>query len=208
MISPCFYLASMSPRRKELLHQIGAPFHALSLRSHLPRGPDVDESQHDGEIPGDYVLRVARDKAELGAKVLSQRGQPLWPVLGADTTVILDGDVLGKPRDSEDAAHTLARLSGRTHEVRTAVALSRIRNGFVQTETRVNTTLVTMRSISAQEIKRYTATQEPYDKAGSYAIQGLAAIFIERIEGSHSSVMGLPLRETAELLAEAGIAVL
>ncbi len=208
MISPRFYLASMSPRRKELLDQIGAPFTVLPLRSYPPRGPEVDETQREGEAPADYVLRIARDKAELGAKVLSLRGLPLWPVLGADTTVILDGDVLGKPDDPQDAARTLARLSGRTHEVRTAVALSRIRSGFVMTETRVSVTQVTMRAIDPQEIERYCATREPYDKAGGYAIQGVAAIFIERIEGSYSGVMGLPLAETSALLAEAGIPVL
>ncbi len=208
MASPRFYLASMSPRRKDLLDQIGAPFTVLPLRSHPPRGPEVDETQREGEVPADYVLRIARDKAELGAKVLSLRGLPLWPVLGADTTVILDGDVLGKPNDPEDAARTLARLSGRTHEVRTAVALSCIRSGFVLTETRVSVTQVTMRAIDPREIEGYCATREPYDKAGGYAIQGVAAIFIERIEGSYSGVMGLPLAETAALLAEAGISVL
>ncbi len=208
MASPHFYLASLSPRRKALLDQIGASFTVLPLRFHPPRGPEVDETQREGEAPADYVLRIARDKAELGAKVLSLRGLPLWPVLGADTTVILDGDVLGKPSDPQQAAHTLTRLSGRTHEVRTAVALSRIRSGFVMTETRVCSTQVTMRTIAPGEIERYCATGEPYDKAGGYGIQGIAAIFIERIEGSYSGVMGLPLAETSALLAEAGISVL
>lgn len=198
------YLASRSPRRRELLKQIGVRFDPLLLRLAAPRGPDVDEARRDGETAADYVERTARDKATMGREVLRMRSLLYRPVLAADTVVTLDGDVLHKPADRAQAEALLARLSGRTHEVRTAVALAI--EGPVLTATSVSH--VTFRRLGEREIERYCATAEPYDKAGGYAIQGLAALFIERLEGSYSGVMGLPLFETAQLLERAGIRVL
>jgi septum formation protein len=198
------YLASRSPRRRELLKQIGARFDPLLLRLASPRGgPDVDELQHADESAADYVLRTAREKAAFGLKVLSMRSMLYRPVLAADTVVVVEGDVLGKPANPEEAAAFMRRLSGRTHEVRTAIALAI--QGPVLTDVSVST--VRFRALEDAEIRRYCATSEPYDKAGGYGIQGLAAIFIERIEGSYTGVMGLPLYETAQLLAKAGIRV-
>jgi septum formation protein len=197
------YLASRSPRRRELLKQIGVKFDPLLLRLASPRGPDIDERQHDGETAAAYVERTARDKARFGLEVLSMRSMLYRPVLAADTVVIVDGEVLGKPADRAEAVAFMRRLAARTHEVRTAVALAI--QGPVLSETSVSQ--VTFRAIDDAEIARYCETVEPYDKAGGYAIQGLAAIFIERIEGSYSGVMGLPLYETAQLLSKAGFTV-
>jgi septum formation protein len=198
------YLASRSPRRRELLKQIGVKFDPLLLRLATPRGPDVDEAQHGGESPADYVERTAREKASFGLEVLSMRSMIFRPVLAADTVVIVDGEVLAKPANPEEAAAFMHRLSGRTHEVRTAIALAI--QGPLLTSTSVST--VTFRELDDDEIKRYCATSEPYDKAGGYGIQGLAAMFVERIEGSYTGVMGLPLFETARLLSQAGIRTL
>ncbi len=198
------YLASRSPRRRELLKQIGIKFDPLLLRLANPRGPDVDESPQPGEPCGDYVERIAREKASFGLDVLRMRSMLYRPVLSADTAVIVDGDILAKPANVEQARAFLRRLSGRTHEVRTAVALAM--EGSLTTATSVSQ--VTLRVLAEDEVERYSATSEPYDKAGGYAIQGLASIFIERIEGSYSGVMGLPLFETARLLAQAGLKVL
>ncbi len=204
MSSP-IYLASRSPRRRELLKQIGVRFEPLLLRLASRRGgPDVDEAQHGGESAADYVERTAREKATFGVKVLSMRSMIYRPVLAADTVVIVDGEVLGKPANADEAAAFLGRLAGGTHEVRTAIALAI--QGPVLSATSVST--VTFRAIDSGEIKRYCETSEPYDKAGGYGIQGLAAVFIERIEGSYTGVMGLPLFETAKLLSQAGIKVL
>ena len=194
------YLASRSPRRRELLKQIGIKFDPLLLRLANPRGPDVDESQHDG----DYVERTARQKAAFGLDVLRMRSMLYRPVLSADTIVIVDGGVLAKPANVEQAREFMRKLSGRTHEVRTTVALAM--EGSLTTATSVSQ--VTLRPLTNDEIQRYCATSEPYDKAGGYAIQGLASIFIERLEGSYSGVMGLPLFETARLLSSAGLKVL
>jgi nucleoside triphosphate pyrophosphatase len=198
------YLASRSPRRRELLKQIGIRFDPLLLRLASPRGPDVDEAQHEGESPAEYVERTAREKAAFGLEVLAMRSMLFRPVLAADTIVIVDDRVLAKPRDSKQAAEFLRALSGRTHEVRTAVALAI--QGPLLSATSVST--VTFRPLEEAEIKRYCATTEPYDKAGGYGIQGLAAVFVERIEGSYTGVMGLPLFETGRMLAQAGIKVL
>lgn len=198
------YLASRSPRRRELLKQIGVKFDPLLLRLANPRGPDVDESQHQAESCTDYVERTAREKAAFGLDVLRMRSMLYRPVLSADTIVIVDGSVLAKPANAQQASELMRQLSGRTHEVRTAVALAM--EGSLTTAMSVST--VSLRALTDAEIKLYCATAEPYDKAGGYAIQGLAAIFIERIEGSYSGVMGLPLFETARLLSQAGLKVL
>jgi septum formation protein len=187
---PPFFLASGSPRRKELLTQIGVPFTVLSAQ--------IDETPLTDETPTAYVERLARGKAEAGLALLTaEQGC----VLGADTAVVLDGRILGKPVDECDAASMLAALSGREHEVLTAIAML----DQQRCETRVVASRVRFRSISADEIQAYWASGEPRDKAGSYAIQGLAAIFVESLQGSYSAVVGLPLCETAELLGRFGI---
>ena len=191
------YLASRSPRRRELLKQIGVGFELLLLREDLKRGPDVDETPLDGEDAAVYALRIARAKAEVAAHQIVARGLPQLPVLAADTTVVVDGAIIGKPRDAEAARCMLADLSGRQHEVITAVALAR----RDRVETRVSRSLVEFRPLKPEEIRRYVATGEPLDKAGAYAIQGRAGIFATQITGSYSGIMGLPLAETADLLA-------
>lgn len=202
------YLASRSSRRRELLKQIGVKFEPLLLRLTQPRGADVDETQRDGEAPGEYVERVAREKAECALRILGMRALGQRPVLAADTVVICDGAVLGKPANPEQAAEFLRKLSGRTHEVRTAIAVTSTAAQGAQALAAVSVSKVTFRALAEAEIKRYCETAEPYDKAGGYAIQGLAAVFIERLEGSYSGVMGLPLAETAQLLTKAGVKVL
>ncbi|CUI79259.1 septum formation protein Maf [Achromobacter xylosoxidans] len=193
------YLASASPRRRELLTQIGLS-HAV-LR--VPAPPGEDEPQHPGESAADYVRRTARDKAERGRDWLRAQSLPIMPLLAADTTVILAGQVLGKPADRDDAIRILQALSGQTHQVHTAVALW---SGERLLES-VSITEVQMRPLQADEIARYCDSGEPYGKAGAYGIQGLAGTFIARIDGSYTGVMGLPLFETANLLRAAGIAI-
>jgi septum formation protein len=188
------YLASGSPRRRELLQQIGVSFRVL--------GTGVDEAVLPGEAPLAYVTRLAAAKADAGWE--SSRDASQVPVLAADTAVILDGRILGKPADGRDAESMLGQLSGRIHEVLTVVAL-RTASGL---QSRVSRSEVTFRSIAAGEARAYWETGEPSDKAGAYAIQGRAAIFIANLRGSYSGVMGLPLFETAELLRNAGIASL
>ena len=202
------YLASRSSRRRDLLKQIGVRFEPLLLRLAQPRGPDIDEEHHAGESPAAYVERVAHAKAEFGLRVLALRSMLVKPVLAADTIVIIDGEILGKPADRTEAAACMRRLAGRVHEVRTAVALAFGGSTSGRVNVVTSTSQVRMRQISDSEITRYCATAEPYDKAGGYGIQGLAAIFIDRIEGSYSGVMGLPLAETAELLKQGGMPVL
>lgn len=202
------YLASRSSRRRDLLKQIGVRFEPLLLRLAQPRGPDIDELQHAEESAAAYVERVARAKAEFGLRVLGMRSMLVKPVLAADTIVIVDGEVLGKPADRIEAAAFLRRLAGRSHEVRTAVALASGGSSAAHVNAVTSVTQVRMRPVSDAEVTAYCATGEPYDKAGGYAIQGMAAIFIDRIEGSYSGVMGLPLSETAELLRQAGMPVL
>jgi septum formation protein len=190
------YLASRSPRRRELLAQVGVRFHLLLFRSRPGEDPDVDEKVLDNEAPDVYVMRVARSKAEAGWRRMLQRNLPHAPVLAADTTVTIDGAILGKPADRTDAADMLARLSGQTHEVLTAVALKH--DDWM--ETALSRSQVTFKPLSAQEIAAYVATGECDDKAGAYGIQGRAARFASELRGSYSGVMGLPLYETGELL--------
>jgi septum formation protein len=201
---PSIYLASKSPRRSELLRQIGVRFDLLLLRSDGSRAIDVSEIVHPGEAAHTYVARVAREKADFAWQAMRWRNLARRPVLAADTSVILDGEILGKPADAVKAAAMLARLSGRTHQVLTAIALrhgDRIEQALQVSEVRFGV-------LSQPMIAAYCATQEPYDKAGGYGIQGMAACFIERIEGSHSGIMGLPLFETTQLLRQAGISIL
>lgn len=179
-------LASASPRRSELLRQAGVV--------HEVRPVDIDESRFPGEDPAAYVLRLAQAKAQLLWSSLEPAQRA--PVLAADTTVALDGAVFGKPAGRDDAMAMLSRLSGRTHQVHTAVAVLHASGGAA----RVSTSQVSMREISAAELEWYWRTGEPCDKAGGYAIQGRAAIFVRHLAGSYSGVMGLPLCETWELL--------
>ena len=189
---PTLYLASGSPRRRELLSQIGVPFHIHSL--------PIDENVLPGEAPLAYVERLARAKAQVALASLGQDRQAV--VLGADTSVVLDGRILGKPLDREDCLTTLRALSGRTHQVLTAVALA----SHERLTCRVVCSEVSFRTLSDAELAAYWASGEPRDKAGGYAIQGLAGIFVRQLQGSYSAVVGLPLCETAELLGEFGIA--
>lgn len=195
------YLASKSPRRRELLRQIGVEFELLMLRNDTPRGPDVTEHILPGEAALDYVARVSLEKAAFAWSIVQNRRLPVRPVLAADTTVTLDGEILGKPASREEAVAMLERLSGRTHEVLTSIAVQH--TGMCEQLTQVSK--VRFATLSPASIKAYCATTEPYDKAGGYGIQGLAALFVEHIEGSHSGIMGLPLYETARLLRQAGI---
>ena len=190
------YLASQSPRRRELLKQVGIGFEMLLLRSDPRRKIDVDESPLGNEDPVDYVQRICRIKAEAACDALLARNLRPLPVLAADTTVTLDSRIIGKPRDREDAIAMLHQLSGRQHQVLSAVAVA----FGERIETRLSTTTVTFAPLSEERIHRYVLTNESHDKAGAYGIQGHAGAFIERIDGSYSGVMGLPLFETVELL--------
>lgn len=184
------YLASGSPRRRELLTQIGVPFVSLSVA--------IDETPAPDETPAAYVERLARGKAAAGLASLADRQAV---VLGADTTVVLDGRILGKPGERAEALAMLQALGGREHEVLTAVALAAVGRSAV----RVVRSRVAFRPLTSAEAEAYWATGEPLDKAGGYAIQGFAAVFVSGLEGSYSAVVGLPLCETAQLLAEFGI---
>jgi septum formation protein len=196
IIKERIYLASQSPRRRELLKQIGINFEVLLLRSDPRREVDVDETPLAGETPEDYVMRVSAAKVRAGWNALLFRNLPRFPVLAADTAVILDGCILGKPRDKEEAADMLARLSGRSHHVLSAVAVA-----FEErVEIRVNSSTITFVELSKERIRRYLVSNEASDKAGAYAIQGRAGAFVQYMEGSYSGVMGLPLHETIELL--------
>lgn len=185
------YLASGSPRRRELLTQIAVPF--------LTQIAPIDENALPGESPIAYVERLARAKAQAGLAALADTGDAV--VLGADTAVVLDGRILGKPADAAEARATLMALSGRTHQVLTAVALA----SSARVAVRVVSSQVSFRPLRVEEIEAYWASGEPQDKAGSYAIQGLAAVFVSQLQGSYSAVVGLPLCETAELLEEFAI---
>lgn len=200
-VDKTIYLASKSPRRRELLRQIGIDFELLLLRSDGPRGADVTEEVIPGEAAGDYVARVAREKAAFAWKLVQSRHLKPRPVLTADTTVTIDGAILGKPANYQEAVDMLKQLSGRTHQVLTAIAVHHADfNGQV-----TQTSDVRFGVLSDAAIAAYCNTQEPYDKAGGYGIQGSAALFVEHIEGSHSGIMGLPLFETARLLRQAGL---
>lgn len=197
------YLASRSPRRRELLRQIGVSFELLLVREDARRGRDVNESVLDGEAAADYAMRIARAKAEVAARQALQRGLRPYPTLGADTSIVLDGTIVGKPDNAQHAAEILRALSGREHEVMTAVAIG-LRD---RVETALSISTVEFRELSDDEIYGYVRFGEPYGKAGAYAIQGRAAIFVSRIAGSYSGIMGLPLAETAELLRRFDIEV-
>lgn len=181
----CLLLASQSPRRAELLAQIGVNFEVVRI--------DVPEVRQVGEAPEDYVCRLAEAKAQAGAALY-----PDSPVLGADTIVVHQHQVLEKPRDQADSVRMLALLSGSRHHVYSAVSVCRGQ----QQATRLAVTEIRFRNLSSAEINDYWLTGEPVDKAGAYAIQGLAAIFVENISGSYSGVVGLPLTETQALLAQ------
>ena len=185
------YLASRSPRRRELLNQLGVSFQVLDL--------EIDESELSGETPDTLVQRLAVLKAEAGRRLLNNGGADL--VLGADTIVVHNGEVLGKPRDASHACELLMRLSGGCHRVLSAVALASADG----TQMRLSESRVCFRNMIRQECEAYAATGEPLDKAGGYAIQGRAAAFVSDLQGSYSGVVGLPLYETAELLREAGV---
>ncbi len=196
---PQLYLASTSPRRCELLAQLGVVVEVVSQ--------DVSEIRLATESPESYVQRLALEKASSGLNNLG--GDSSCPVLGADTVVVVENEVLGKPADKADAMAMLQRLSGRSHRVLSAVAVvGRDDLGQDRQEVRISESRVQFRAIAAKECEAYWDTGEPTDKAGSYAIQGLAAVFVERIEGSYSGVMGLPLFETGELLQQFGIEIL
>ncbi|TVP91471.1 MAG: septum formation inhibitor Maf [Pseudomonadaceae bacterium] len=186
---PLVYLASASPRRRELLAQIGVP--CVQAATH------IDEQVQAGESAADYVQRIAAEKAAAGLQAAPVDAV----VLAADTAVVIDGHILGKPADAGDAARMLALLSGRSHQVMTAVSLAR---GTERASCLVNTA-VSFADISATQIAAYWQTGEPRDKAGGYAIQGLGAVFVAGVHGSYSAVVGLPLRETADLLTRFGV---
>lgn len=182
------YLASGSPRRLELLLQIGVCF--------APVAASVDENPLPNELPADYVCRLAKAKAKAGLAAVRGMGQEEKPVLGADTTVVLGHQILGKPVDQADAVNMLSRLSGTTHTVLTAVTLI----SGAKSHTLLSESKVEFRALAKSEMLAYWATGEPLDKAGAYGIQGLGAVFVKAIHGSYSGVVGLPLAETAELL--------
>ena len=200
MIDPRIYLASRSPRRRELLAQVGVRFDLLLFRVPPRDDAEVNEDWQPGEIPEAYVQRVARAKAEFGADLIARRAIVARPVLAADTTLDLDGEIIGKPRDEADAIAILTRLSGRSHRVLTAIAVAQDE----RVEQRLSVSTVRFRPVGADEIKRYVQSGEPMDKAGAYGIQGRAAMFVEEIRGSHSGIVGLPLCETALLLRDFG----
>ena len=181
-------LASSSPRRRELLSLIVSDFESSA--------PDIDECPRTSESPAEYVARLATEKAKTGAA-------EQWVSLGSDTTVAMGHDILGKPHDSQDAAVMLRALSGNTHQVHTAVAVAY--GGAIETVT--CTTSVVFTELSEAAIQQYLVTDEPWDKAGAYAIQGYAGAFVSQIKGSYSAVVGLPLCETRALLIEAGVPV-
>lgn len=187
---PALYLASQSPRRRELLQQIGVLHQVVSA--------DVVEIPRTQESPSDYVQRLAREKAEAGLASVKRLALAPKPVLGADTIVTINNEILEKPRDAEHAANMLRKLAGTTHQVMTAVAM------IVEQTCRIklSVTDVVFRPLSEQEIAAYWASGEPCDKAGGYAIQGLGAVFVQQIRGSYTGVVGLPIEQTVLLLDE------
>lgn len=192
-----FYLASKSPRRKELLTRWGYRFETL-----LSDQPDsVDENVLEHESADHYVQRIASEKSVWGFKELSRLGLPVHPVLAADTTVVMDGIIYGKPENTQQAYDFLSAFSGKTHEVLTAVAIAISHDMKLEALSR---SYVTFRPMTKAEILAYIATGEPMDKAGAYGIQGKAGAFVEKICGSYSGIMGLPQMETVQLLQAAG----
>jgi septum formation protein len=202
-LEPRIYLASQSPRRRELLAQIGVRFDLLLFRGGGRSDPQTNEDPLPGELPDTYALRVAEAKARHGVQLLALRHLPARPVLAADTTLDVDGEIVGKPANDADATRILTRLSDRTHRVLTAVAVAH----DSRLETRLSISEVRFRALSAEEIRHYVASGEPRDKAGAYGIQGRAATFVAEIRGSHSGIVGLPLCETALLLRDFGYPV-
>ena len=198
------YLASKSPRRRELLRQIGVDFELLMLRDDPVRGPDVSEAVVEGETPENYVARVTLEKANAAKRAMLMRRLPQRMILTADTTVTIDGRILGKPADKDEARQMMHALSGRTHQVLTSVVLIHDEESWQLTQQ----SDVTFAVMTEHEIEAYCSLQEPYDKAGGYAIQGMASIFIRQISGSYSGIMGLPIHETSQLLRQAGITLL
>ena len=198
------YLASRSPRRRDLLAQISVRFEPLLFREGARADPDTDESVRAAEPPDDYVRRVTRMKAQAAwSRVTLRRGLLRKPVLVADTTVALGGEIFGKPADQADATRMLGELSGKAHRVLTAVGLQQ----EARFEMAVSESIVTFAELDPGRIAAYVASGEPFDKAGAYGIQGRAAAFVSRLEGSDTGVMGLPLYETATLLRLFGVTV-
>jgi septum formation protein len=200
MMEPRIYLASKSPRRRELLTQIGVRFDLLMFRAPPREDAATDETPLPGEAPNDYARRVASAKALHGAELVTARKLIVRPVLAADTTLDVDGEIIGKPSGDDEAIEILSRLSGRSHEVITAVAICH--GGISQCVDSVSQ--VRFRQLDLAEIRRYVASGEPHDKAGAYGLQGRAASFVEAIQGSPSGIVGLPLCETALLLRDFG----
>ena len=187
-------LASGSSRRKELLEQIGVHYQSASM--------DIDESVHVNEAPSDYVLRLAREKAQAGIE-----GNPDMVVLAADTSVVVAGNILGKPVNAQAAFDMLRQLSGTTHQVLTAIAVVQNIQGKVNVEDQLVVTEVSFSAITDQQIEQYIQTGEPMGKSGAYGIQGKAALFVEHLQGSYSNVVGLPLAETGKLLERFNIPI-
>ncbi|MFN8696483.1 MAG: Maf family protein [Burkholderiales bacterium] len=198
--SKIIYLASKSPRRRELLKQIGVQYELLLMRETAPR-VDIDESPRPEETPHAYVERVVRLKADVALRAMRDRKLPDRPILTADTTVTLDGHILGKPENQDDAISMLKRLSGQTHQVLTAVMVTTEKDQHKV----LTTSFVTFAQLSEEEIRAYVESGEPMDKAGAYGVQGRAARFISKLSGSYSGVVGLPLYETANLLKLANV---
>ncbi|WP_341676042.1 Maf family protein [Niveibacterium sp. SC-1] len=201
MLPRRIYLASRSPRRRELLTQIGIAFDTLIFRVPPREDEDISEAALEGESVEDYVVRVARAKAKGGLERVGWRRMMPRPVLSADTTLDLDGAIVGKPADAEDAIRILENLSGRSHRVLTCVAVA----DDQRLEHRLSVSTVRFGPLSREEIRRYVASGEPLDKAGAYGIQGRAGLFVAEIQGSYTGIMGLPLFETANLLRGFGI---
>ena len=198
--NPRIYLASRSPRRRELLMQVGIRFDTIAFRNPPREDKDVDETAHPDETPLDYVQRVAQAKALHGWRIVGWRRLMPQPVLAADTTLELDGCIIGKPSDADDAIRILRRLSTKTHRVLTAVAVAfegRLESALSVSEVRFG-------ALDEGETRRYVASGEPMDKAGAYGIQGHAGLFVEQLTGSYTGVMGLPLFETGALLRRFG----
>jgi septum formation protein len=194
------YLASRSPRRRELLTQIGVAFDSLCFRAEERADPEIDETPHPDEPADAYVLRLAQAKAEHGARLIARRKLVPRIILAADTTLEVDGDIIGKPANNAAATATLRRLSGRTHRVLTGVAAY----FQEQIKTALSISEVRFRPLEDAEIRRYVLSGESMDKAGGYGIQGGAGLFIEHISGSYTGIMGLPLCETGLLLKAQG----
>jgi septum formation protein len=195
------YLASRSPRRRELLYQIGIAFEVLPLRCDLKPNVDIDETPLAREAPDAYVMRIARAKAVAGWDLIVSHRLPQHPVLAADTTVVLGDEIIGKPDNARHARSLLRRLSGKTHRVLTAVVVAYAD----RIESALSTSTVEFRALGNGEISRYVRSGEPLDKAGAYAIQGRAAVFVRAMNGSYSGIVGLPLYEAAEVLRKFGI---